>query len=208
MRVLDLLAPTSCVGCAKAGYVWCLECRTRAARPGRFVLPGYDGAAAVFAHQGSARAAVLAGKFGGQRRVAGVFASEAHVSTFEPGVVVVAVPDHAATKSARGGCLAEAFARALARRAGWVHASALRKPVATKDQAGLDPASRWKEQTGAFELRGTWRGASILLVDDVVTTGATAVSAATVLREGGVSSIGFLAMTASPMLVRDSRSTG
>jgi predicted amidophosphoribosyltransferase len=60
----------------------------------------------------------------------------------------------------------------------------LRKPRATPKQ-GLSPRSvRRRQQRGAFEAPETvdLRGARLLLVDDVLTTGATAHAAATALR--------------------------
>ncbi len=86
----------------------------------------------------------------------------------------------------------------LSRAAGIPAANVLRRVRRTASQAGLDRARRLRNLRGAFALRRPvpWRrapdlaGRSILLVDDVLTTGSTCHECARVLRrEGGVEKV-------------------
>ena len=100
--------------------------------------------------------------------------------------VVVPVPLHWRRRWTRGYNQAEAVARELARslncplRSGW-----LVRTRSTSHQPTLTPAARWENVRGAFRVRTqeSVRGVRILLVDDVMTTGATADAAAAALLQ-------------------------
>lgn len=68
----------------------------------------------------------------------------------------------------------------------------------TRSQGGLSPAGRLRNVRGAFAVAPAWRnqvaGARVVLVDDVITTGATLESCARVLRRAGARSIDVLAL--------------
>jgi ComF family protein len=106
--------------------------------------------------------------------------------------VVVPVPLHWRRHWQRGGNQAEHLARALA--------SALQLPCATRwlrrvrstpKQTGLSRTARRANVRGAFRAAPTpaWRGATVLLVDDVLTTGSTASESARALREAGAARV-------------------
>ena len=73
----------------------------------------------------------------------------------------------------------------------------LRKPRATPSQAGARRSVRLRQQRGAFSTPETvdLSGTRLLLVDDVLTTGATAHAAATALRARGAADV-FVAVLA------------
>ena len=128
--------------------------------------------------------------------------------------LVVPVPLHWRRRWLRGYNQAERIARPLARLLGAPCAELLRRRRATRPQTGLARAARLSNPQGAFVLRrGRWplgaaRAADrvwgrlaegrVLLVDDVVTTGATLRAAAEVLRRSGAREVVAVAAARTP----------
>jgi len=106
--------------------------------------------------------------------------------------LIVPIPMHWLTRLVRGTSAAETLARSLA--------ATIALPVATdliycrrllKKQSTLLPGERLLNVKGAFAASRGYdiTGARILLVDDVITTGATCDSAARVLLKAGASTV-------------------
>ena len=116
----------------------------------------------------------------------------------EPVDCVCPVPLHGARQRGRGFNQAALLARELARRLG-VEAfpNAVRRVRNTPTQTHLSAVERRRNVRGAFEpnpvLAGWFAGRVVLLVDDVMTTGATVSEAASALRKAGARRI--LALT-------------
>lgn len=110
--------------------------------------------------------------------------------------VVVPVPLHWRKQWDRGFNQAELLARQIASRRGLPVARALRRKRATAVQASLASAGRRRNVAGAFAVRDASRisGARVLLIDDVMTTGATANACATALKSAGAKSITLLTL--------------
>lgn len=141
----------------------------------------------------------LALKFGGERKIAVPLAAWLAQLCFDRGIAdridaVVPMPLHIIRRFERGYNQAELIAREIAQ--------ALRKPVlddlmkrerATNRQAKLSAAQRKSNVQGAFEVRSgrsaAVEGKRLLLVDDVMTTGATLGAAARTLKKGGAKAI-------------------
>jgi len=72
----------------------------------------------------------------------------------------------------------------------------VRRKKATAPQAGLTSAQRRKNVQGAFDLKRGPRldGLSILLIDDVLTTGATASACARALKRAGAARVSLLTL--------------
>jgi predicted amidophosphoribosyltransferase len=196
----DLLLPRLCAGCELPGAVLCRRCATlltvpHLAQPRRFPA-GFPPTVAAGAYAGSVRPAVNAFKERGRAElarplgaalalaVAGVLAGLPAV----PGPVwLVPVPSGRAALRARGrDHVRELTGRAVAElRAAGVPASEarlLRRAGRARDSAGLSAAQRRANLAGTFALRRELPprppGVVLVVVDDVVTSGATLTEAA------------------------------
>lgn len=110
---------------------------------------------------------------------------------------VVPVPLHRARQYERGYNQSAMLAQGLAAELDApLHPGWLVRPHATPPQAQLARAARWSNVAQAFRAPhpAATRDASILLVDDVITTGSTAVAAATTLKEAGAAHVTLCAL--------------
>jgi predicted amidophosphoribosyltransferase len=106
--------------------------------------------------------------------------------------VVIPVPLHWWRRLARGYNQSETLARSLATALHLpCHPRWLRRVRATPKQTQQTPAGRWDNVRGSFRARprAALRGVSVLLVDDVLTTGGTASEAARALRAAGAARV-------------------
>ena len=122
----------------------------------------------------------------------------------EPPDAVVPVPLHWRREASRGFNQAEEIARALCAARRWpLRADLCRRIRPTPEQSGLGAARRRDNLRGAFALadaRAASRCRHVLLVDDVLTTGATAAAVGEVFQAAGVQrlSLWTVARTRSP----------
>jgi predicted amidophosphoribosyltransferase len=84
--------------------------------------------------------------------------------------------------------------RIFARRRGIPVLRLLRRGASTRAQAGLSNSQRRENVAGAFVARRRVAGMRILLIDDVMTTGATASACARALKKAGARSVSVLAL--------------
>ena len=146
--------------------------------------PAFRVARAAAAYRGVARDALMTFKLGGERRAARPMAAliaqrvgpiDANVTTF--------VPASRSSMAERGFNTARELARALAPLIRVPCAGLLQKTRETSDQASLGRADRRSNLAGAFRARAA--ADRVVLVDDVMTTGATADACARALRAAG-----------------------
>jgi ComF family protein len=104
---------------------------------------------------------------------------------------VVPVPLHWRRRWTRGYNQSEALARPLAARLGLPFCPRwLRRVRHTPQQKGTSATAKLENMRNAFRARGSGpAGRTVLLVDDVLTTGATASEAARALKEGGAARV-------------------
>jgi predicted amidophosphoribosyltransferase len=102
------------------------------------------------------------------------------------------VPLARSRRAARGYDQARALAAALATRIGLPAVELLVRPRAGTPQASRGGAERRRAMSGAFGRAAATPPSRVLLVDDVLTTGATAAACADVLMRAGASEVGLL----------------
>lgn len=102
------------------------------------------------------------------------------------------VPLHPKRRRERGFNQAELLAAELARRTGWPLVEALGRRRYTGTQTQLDRRARRQNLREAIVLRKNVTDMTLLLVDDVLTTGSTLDACAAALVEGGAASVSAL----------------
>ena len=194
--LLDFFMPARCAGCARPGSAFCAACEAAIATAPALWLPADDGLPPITAlgpHEGRLRSAILALKFRGARTLGSRLGRMLGGKILAPFDVLVPVPLHPARLRERGYDQAAAIAGGVARTCGAESLrDALRRTRATLPQSKLDLRQRRANVDGAFELgshAAKFRRMRVLLVDDVITTGATMRACARVLLEGGARSV-------------------
>jgi ComF family protein len=102
------------------------------------------------------------------------------------------MPMHWLRRWRRGFNQAELLAQEIARRSATPVRRSVRRIRGTAPQAGLTHAKRRQNVAGAFRVAGRVEGMRVLLVDDVLTTGATASACARALKAAGAERVAVL----------------
>ena len=162
----------------------------------RLGLNGFDAAYTFGAFEAELRELIHVFKYGRVKTLArplGRFLALALPRT-ERFDVVVPMPLHWMRRWTRGFNQSELLAREIARRASVPVRNLVRRAKATTPQAGLTNAKRRANVSGAFRVHrpARVRGLRILLVDDVMTTGATASACARALKQAGAARVTLL----------------
>lgn len=161
--------------------------------------PRFDRTAAPYRYEGPARAVVLAFKNGREAFAPQMAAAmlRAAAGLVTPDTLVVAVPLHRWRLAARGYNQALLLARAIAEQANApLDPDLLIRQRATPRTKGLSRAARRRNAEGAFRVaeggRSRIAGRDVILVDDVMTSGATASAAAGALKRAGAARVTVL----------------
>jgi predicted amidophosphoribosyltransferase len=192
--LLDLVLPRACAGCRLPGAGVCPGCAAalragaRRTRP-HPCPPGLPPLVAVADYDGPVRSLLLAHKEHGRlllvRPLGAALAGAVALLDPPSGTVLVPVPSSRAAVRARGHDHARRLAREAARRSGLRARPLLAPTRAVADQAGLDARGRAANLAGALCARRRLDGLVVVLVDDVVTTGATLAEGVRALRAAG-----------------------
>lgn len=112
---------------------------------------------------------------------------------------LIPVPLHRWRHARRGFNQADELARRLSARSRVPVRLCVRRELQTRSQSGLDSAARKENMRGAFRVTTAPRCRHALLVDDVMTTGATVRELAVTLLEAGVESVSVLTVAHAAM---------
>lgn len=210
---LDLLYPPRCVGCRAYGDFVCTRCRgemVEATEPRcpscwargapavchdcRTSRPAFTAARAAFVFEGTAREAVHALKYDGVSALAPVMAREMAEQLLcwgPPVSVIVPVPLAGGRRRRRGYNQSELLAREVGRITGLrVGTRALvRRQTGAPQVHQTDRAARRRNVQSAFAPGLAPATGGLLVIDDVITTGATAHACARVLLSAGATAV-------------------
>jgi len=221
-----------CAGCLSqpeplSAEFFCVDCRTPFVNPfpldseGRCALcrsglRGFDAAYCFGAYEGALRELIHLYKYGGVKTLArplGDLLARA-LPRDESFDGITPVPLHWRKLWSRGFNQSALLARVLARRSGIPVVPALRRVRFTSAQAGLSNTSRRKNVAAAFGVRRTGgfaqklAGRRVLLIDDVLTTGATAAACANALKRAGVTRVALLTIARVDRRMSGARASG
>jgi len=201
----SLLAPPVCAGCgghAGDAEPLCGPCRRELRWLTGVARLGGVEVFAPLAYEGPARAMVRALKFRGATLAADTMAAQIAAGAPRGALrsgVLVPIPLHPRRLRRRGFNQAERLAAALGRRTGLAVADCLVREGPARTQVGRDRAERLAGVHGTIVVRA---GAEVprraILVDDVVTTGATVAAGAAALRGAGVGDVTAVAYARTP----------
>ncbi|RVW04585.1 ComF family protein [Rhodococcus spongiicola] len=219
--LLDLVLPIECGGCGRPGSGWCDSCRRALADVPVEVCPRVDPGVPVWAlgpYSGPRRGAVIAAKERGRRDLAdplglalahaiealrrwGELASPRSGSLF-----LVPAPTRPRAARSRGGdpVLRSARVAAHALGDGSRVAPILSMRRGVRDSVGLSATQRQENLAGRIRAsapaqprNGDVSRLEVVLVDDVVTTGATAAESVRTLASSGLCVTGVLVVAAA-----------
>lgn len=211
---VDVVLPRTCAGCDLSGAWMCAACDTGLARINQQTAcqrcghPAADGprscprcngwpeqlaaVRAAFEFQGAVRIAIHRVKYRGEYARAEWCAAEmASLLRTLPEVpdAISAVPLARKRRRARGFNQSEVVGRALAAQTGYPYVDALERARETAPQVKLSAAERQANVVGAFRAPAPLNGARIVLIDDVLTTGATMRACATAAHQAGAGTV-------------------
>ncbi|HEX6462259.1 MAG TPA: ComF family protein [Candidatus Saccharimonadales bacterium] len=209
-KLFQNIAPHDCIMCCNEGHILCPICapdliNEQFSRCLHCELPTVDYAlcAKCYAHSPISHAVIISNyenelkqlvrllKYEHVRQAATDIARawEHILPVFPKETIVTHVPTTNRRQRARGFDQAELLARALAKQKQLTYASLLRRVGNTK-QVGASRQQRFRQAATMFELAGgLYKDRLVLLVDDVITTGATIRAAATLLRQAGAKQV-------------------
>ncbi|MFI5509603.1 ComF family protein [Mycobacterium sp. NPDC051804] len=206
--MLDLIVPLECGGCGARSTRWCDACaKDLAVRPDEphLVSPRVDPGVPVFSlgrYAGARRQAIVAVKEHGRADLVMPLADVLRVGLAQmvtwgvvgTPLVVVPAPTRRWSARRRGGDPVTRVARAAtAERDEVAVVQALRTRAFVADSAGLSSADRQRNIAGRVKQVRRVRG-EVVVVDDIVTTGATASESVRVLQRAGASVVAVLAI--------------
>lgn len=199
MNLLDLIFPKKCLECGKEGKYICDICHSRVAPCG---INGSN--YSVFKYEGVIRKAIISLKYKFAYDLAdeltAVCANKLYPVPFTLNPILVPIPLYKSRQNWRGFNQSELIGEKLAKRMGWKFVpDLLIRNKNTTPQVGLKGSSRRNNLSNVFEVTSNYTlypkpyskagSHTLVLFDDVFTTGSTINEAKKVLKEAGFNSI-------------------
>ncbi|HET7098611.1 MAG TPA: ComF family protein [Patescibacteria group bacterium] len=217
MAILDLFFPKTCLGCKKSGVYICGDCVAKVPVL-KSVCPycekasidglahikcakkyGIDGLTSIWDYEGVIRKAILALKFKYSTEVGKELASyfveylrsQYTIYNILNTFTLVPIPLHWHRHNVRGFNQSEEIGKLVAKEMGWgFNTDLLIKKKSTVSQVQLSVDDRKKNLQGVFALNSRFQlPNSVILFDDVFTTGSTLKECAKVLKRAGVEKV-------------------
>jgi ComF family protein len=203
--VLDLVFPPRCVHCGRLDTHWCDACHqlllNEPLDPQARQLDHLDACLATASHQGILQDAIQALKYHGQtqlaldlgQRLAQVMRETAWQASF-----ILPIPLHTLRYAKRGYNQSELLAQTMAQTLNIpCQSQVIVRHRNTRPQVGLQREGRLVNVQAAFISTQSLTGQSLVLVDDVRTTGATLSACAQAARDAGAERVYALTVTSA-----------
>lgn len=210
--ILDLFFPRKCIFCQRIltleqKYV-CTSCQLELpiCSLEEKTVAGTVRCVSVLRYEGGVRESILRYKFEHREfysRYYGELLAAAVSAKFPGADLVTWVPISRRRLRKRGFNQSEKMAREIAKRCGLPCMAALVKTVDNPAQSKMSGAKeRRRNVAGVYRAidQDAWRGKAVLLVDDVVTTGATLSECCTVLAAAGAKSVSCVTLAATSQM--------
>lgn len=207
--MIDMILPVECGGCAMPGTRWCEVCRAawdvKTDEP-HLVTPRLDPGIPVFAlgrYAGPRRQAIVAVKERGRGDLVAPLARALAIGLHrltawgvlaEPFTVVPAPTRRWAARRRGGDPVSRVVTAATRERPGIAVSAVLRTTGRARDSVGLSSDARQRNIAGRVRMTGPAPCGEIVVVDDVVTTGATATEAVRVLTAARANVVAVLSL--------------
>ncbi|HJR89935.1 MAG TPA: phosphoribosyltransferase family protein [Aeromicrobium sp.] len=205
--IADVLVGTCCVACRNPALGLCADCASRCRPDPRIVREHPCRISAAGEYDGALRSAIIAwkerGRFTVERPLAHLLAASVLAHEVEGPIALVPIPSRPDRRRARGADVVADLARRSAALLRSVEVDAQAVPSLAfvkrvRDQAGLSATERADNVRGALVVRRP-PSAPVVLVDDIVTTGATLGEAARAFRARGLTVAGAATMAHRPL---------
>lgn len=212
-KLFELIAPDECMICGQEGLCLCRDCSHLALhnkKPACVLCnalnndnktcnrckakTNLNGASIAYRYEGVVKDLIHSMKYENRRSIARYFTNKLPNPNLKGDLVVTFVPSDGKTRRYRGFDQAELLAKGYAQFYGLeLHKLLMR--TAHKKQVGQKRQQRFASVEGNFQPRSTLgAGKTVILIDDVVTTGATLSECAKVLHRSGVKKIWAVAI--------------
>ena len=204
-QFLNLFLKANCPLCDRtADQILCKYCQrqlqdSQLTKPDRYWQDDFP----LFAwgkYEGSVKRSIGKLKYDGHREIADLYGEwladswqQAKLPTIPPKLIVMPIPLHPEKMASRGFNQAELIGRSFCQTTGHKLDLSLQRTRSTVAQFGLSKLARQDNVAGAFVIDPKSKipsGATVLLIDDIYTTGATVRSAADVLRSNQINVCG------------------